>query len=462
MLATHLGLRWLLRRRAAWLAFASVVLTVTVSIAVMGVVQGFVEVMQRQIRANESDLTLTPGFGEDGVEDSRSYRDFLRERPEVSNVAPSISGYCLVSPRWAGDVGNGFRDSFPALFDAIEWEADDAIGRLPAYTLHRSPEIDLKAPPIPAEQRGSGFLTPAWREHLAIMGGNLVMGLGALPLPPVATPRAGAVVGQELAFLNSLLPGDGTRPGTRLNLTVPNGRGGVVGRIDVEISDTIGTGIYEVDRLNCLIPLPLGRRLAGFNSRDGHADLVTAFRIDVNPNTELSSAAMALQTHTQEPVRTWQQQRQHLVKGAIQQRNIMGLVMILVQMLAVFIVYASFSTLVVQQRRDIGVLLGIGASGSVISGAIILAALFCCVIGGLIGWACGWGVLAILNPLSTFFGVPLFPQDFFYSPDTPISYDPLVPVIYVAVMTVIGLLAALIPAWRASSVDPVEILREGA
>ena len=51
-LPLYLGLRYLRRRRAAWLALAAVTLTVAVPIAVMGVMQGWIDIMQRQLRAD--------------------------------------------------------------------------------------------------------------------------------------------------------------------------------------------------------------------------------------------------------------------------------------------------------------------------------------------------------------------------------------------------------------------------
>lgn|GEM_PF-2961950 len=461
LLAVHLGSRWLLRRRSAWLATMAVILTVTVSIAVMGVMQGFVEVMDRQIRANESDLTLQAGLGAEGLEDSPGYRNYVRELDIVTGIAPSISGYALVTPQSLYRTNTRLQESFPAQFDGIEWDADAHLGRLPEKSLHRRPDVHLKAPPLAPSERGTGFLTPSWRERLAWQGANMIFGLGPLPLPPTDTPPVGVVVGQELAYIQGLSAGDGYRPGTFLTLSIPNARGGLVGKIRVEMSDTLGTGIYEVDRYNCLIPLPFARRLTGFSAKDGSPALVSAYRISVQPGSNLDADAKALSDHTGEPVETWVHRRQHLAKGAINTRNLLGFVMLLVQILAVFIVYASFSTLVIEKRRDLGALLGIGTQPRQIISAFIFAAIFCCVGGGLIGWGLGWAILAGLNPFSALTGFYFFPEDFNYSAETPISFNPIVPLLYITSMTTIGVIAALLPAWRASRIDPVAILREG-
>ena len=460
MLAAHLGLRYLRTRRAAWLAFGAIVLTVAVPITVMGVMQGFVEVMRKQVRASEADITVEPFMNVPGIADTPEQRERLRTFPGVSCLAPTISGHAMMTPKRVGAAE--FRGTFPCLIDGVEWEAELAMGRLPPGSLHRTPDLDLNQPPLTPNQRGTGFLTPTWRASLVVMGGQLASGFGAMPLPPRLTPVAGVVVGQELAYYWGLLTGDRENPGTRAQLLVPNGQGGAIGKVPVEVSDTIGTGIYEVDKYQVLLPLPLARRLTGLDRDAGGQPLVTGYRLRLEDPSRLDTSAAALRNDSGLPVHTWMERRGHLVKGLVQQRNIIGFVMILVQILAVFIVYAVFSTLVAEKRHDIGVLLGLGARRSEIVNAFLIACGTACVAGGLLGWGIGWGALAVLNPLCKATGIALFPQDFFYSPDTPISFDPLVPLLFIGIMTSIGLLAAALPAWRAGRIDPVQILREGA
>jgi ABC-type lipoprotein release transport system permease subunit len=128
----------------------------------------------------------------------------------------------------------------------------------------------------------------------------------------------------------------------------------------------------------------------------------------------------------------------------------------------VFIVYAVFSTMVVELRHDIGVLRGIGARRRDVAGALLLAGLTACLAGGVLGWALGWGVLAVLNPLSHLTGIALFPQDVMYTPEAPIAFAWWIPPAFILSMTTIGLIAVALPAWRAARVQPIDTLREGA
>src|SRR4051812_5940621 len=168
MLVWHVGSRYLRKRRAAWLALAAITLTVAASVVVMGVSQGFVEVMARQVRALESDLTAEARPGRYAVDDAPGRREALAAVPGVAAGAPFIQAYALMTPRFNSAVDT--RYTVPCQVDAIEWAADARLGRVATRMLHASAETDLNAPPMPPDARGTGFLTPAWRDHTALLG----------------------------------------------------------------------------------------------------------------------------------------------------------------------------------------------------------------------------------------------------------------------------------------------------
>jgi lipoprotein-releasing system permease protein len=454
MLALHLGLRYLRTRRTAWLALAAIVLTVAVPVVVLGVMQGFIDVTRAQVRANESDLTIEAPWRSGPLANDPALLAAIRSVPGVAHAAPFVSTYAILTPRDGGD--DDLRLNLPCLVDAVDWQTDVAMGRIADATLHPRPVTDLHADPLRAHERGTGVLPPAYRDHLVLAGMSLVPLTGPAPLPPTLRPHPGVVIGRELAYSYGL------RIGETVRLTVPNGTGGTTGQVTVQISDTIGTGIYEVDRSLCLLPLGLGQRLAGFQARGERPARISGYRVQIDNSQQLDQVRHELRSRTGLRVSTWLERRGNLVKSFEIQRNILGLVMVLIQGIAVFIVYSVFSTLVAEKRHDIGVLLGIGARRSDIAGAFVLAGLAACLFGGLGGWALGWLGLAVLNPLSKALGVPLFPQDVLYTPEAPISWNVWIPLGFIGVMSTIGLLAVLLPAWRASRIDPISILREGA
>lgn len=445
MLAWHLGLRYLRKRRAAWLALAAITLTVAAPVTVIGVTQGFLDMLSRQARSSESDVTLEDPWGRQGVPRIPELIAEVESTPGVRGQAPFVHLYALASPRGSGGA-------VPCQVDGVDWTADARIGRLDASLLHPRPAVNLSAPPLEADERGSGFLTRSWREHVVMTGLAMgpSLGLGPAPLPPILRPPPGVVAGRELLYSHPLSLRQ------RLDLV-----GASLTRQPIEISDTVGTGILEVDRTTLIVPLPVAQALAGYTAQAKRPARVDGFRVQSQPGADLGEVSRVLKERTGLWATTWEQRRASEVKSLQWQRNIMAVVMLAIQTITVFVVYAVFSTLVAEKRHDIGVLLGIGARRSQIASAFLISGIAACVVGGLLGWAVGWGLLLVLKILSERFGLLIFPQDVFYSPQTPISWDPLIPLFFIGAMTAIGLLAVAIPAWRASRIEPVDILREG-
>ena len=439
MLAAHLGLTWLRHRRIAWLALAAVTLTVAVPVLVLGVVQGFLDVTARQVRANESDLTVLPPWRSEGLPDSNALRDYLR--PFAVAIGPSIEGWALAVPRIGGGDGPGM----PCRIDGIDAGDDLALGRLAPGLLHKPPVTDLSAPDVLPNARGTGFITPRGRADIALAGLDIAaqFGAGMIPPPRLRAP-VGVIAGRELLY------GAGLDIGQTVRLVSPAG-----GRVLAEITDTIGTGVLEIDRFTLLVPLPAGQQLMGLRGKVG------GYRLRLADGANLTQAARRLSDGTGLRVETWMDRRGNTVRSLELQRNIMALVMFAIQLITVFIVYAVFSTLVAEKRHDIGVRLGRGARRRDIAGAFLIAGGACCLLGGILGWGLGWAALAALNPLSRLLGIPLFPQDVIYTPEAPTSYDPLPPLVFTTIATTVGLIATAIPAWKAAATDPIACLREG-
>lgn len=452
MLAAHLGLRWLSRRRAAWLAVAAIALTVAVPVVIVDLTQGWYRLVALNARAYEADIVVRARGSAHGLRDSAEGRQALLAVPGIVELAPFVESWAILSrTRVEGVEGN-----IPCQVQGVEWERDAALGRLAPALLHPPPVLELRAPPLTPEQRGTGFVTPAWRALSALVGLHAAAAAGGLPaaLPPQLRPRAGLVCGRELLYPY------GMRPGETVQLAVPNGSGGTIGRVTAEISDTIGTGVLEIDRTIVVAPLPLAQRLAGLQARGERAARVSGYRLAAHG--DIGAVAAAVERETGLRAHTWLELRGNTVKMMEIQRNLFAVSMMAVQLLTVFVIYAVFSTLVAELRHDLGVLRSLGARRRDLAGAFLLAGLACCALGGAIGWGLAWGVLAALNPLSDALGFALFPESVFYTPEAPTSFDAWIPLLFIGSMTAIGLAAILVPAWRAARVEPIAILREGA
>jgi putative ABC transport system permease protein len=97
---------------------------------------------------------------------------------------------------------------------------------------------------------------------------------------------------------------------------------------------------------------------------------------------------------------------------------------------------------VTERTREIGVRKAIGAKRRAILAQFLFESSVICLIGGLIGLALAIGVAALIDKLLM-----------------PASVSPGIVVVALAVSIATGVVAGIVPAWRASRLDPIESLR---
>jgi lipoprotein-releasing system permease protein len=145
------------------------------------------------------------------------------------------------------------------------------------------------------------------------------------------------------------------------------------------------------------------------------------------------------------------------------EKNMMFFLLIFITIVAAFGITNTLITVTVQKTREIGLLKAIGFA----PGSIMRIFLWQGWIEGMLGTTAGigaaWVALRYRNDLlrwlSDTFNLELLPKELYRLSEIPSRTSPLdVAVVAVAVVTICTL-AGLIPAWRASRLDPVEALR---
>lgn len=112
--------------------------------------------------------------------------------------------------------------------------------------------------------------------------------------------------------------------------------------------------------------------------------------------------------------------------------------------LAAIGLYGTMSYSVRQQTREIGVRMALGAQREHVMGVILRRGLLLAGSGMLVGLVCGWGASRLMA--SMLYGV---------SP-----HDGATFLLATLTMLAVAVIAALLPAWTAASVEPVTALRQ--
>jgi len=121
-------------------------------------------------------------------------------------------------------------------------------------------------------------------------------------------------------------------------------------------------------------------------------------------------------------------------------------------LVGIFLIVNTFSMLVAQRTREIGLLRAVGSSRRQINRSVLVEALLLGVVGSAAGVATGVGLAVGLMRLMSSMGMELSTQD--------LTVRWTTPVVGIVLGVVVTLLAAFVPARRAAKVSPMAALRD--
>ncbi|MGR6997744.1 FtsX-like permease family protein [Yinghuangia aomiensis] len=121
-------------------------------------------------------------------------------------------------------------------------------------------------------------------------------------------------------------------------------------------------------------------------------------------------------------------------------------------LVGIFLIFNTFSMLVAQRTRELGLLRAIGASRGQVTKSVLVESVLLGLIGSTIGLAAGFGLAVGLKALMTAAGMNLKGAE--------LVFKPLTPIVAYLVGTLVTVVAAYIPARRASRISPMAALRE--
>ncbi|KMQ52140.1 Lipoprotein releasing system transmembrane protein LolC [Chitinispirillum alkaliphilum] len=217
------------------------------------------------------------------------------------------------------------------------------------------------------------------------------------------------------------------------------------------VSGIFETGMHEHDLNLVYVSIPSAQHLLNMTGVEGinvkTVDLFRADRIAESLHEKLGRYPYR--------VVDWQTQHKTLFQWMKLERLIIFIVISLIMVVAAFNIISSLIMMILEKRREIGVLMGMGAT----SGSIMRLFMLNGVVVGFLGSTLGVMLGGALCYVQYRFQIIELPGDIYFIDKVPVlvrTFDVIA--VYLAA-NVVCWLATLYPAWRASKMLPAESIR---
>jgi len=383
-----------------WISVGGVALGTAVLIIILSVMNGFEsEVRGRIIGTNASLIVLR--HDSDIVPAPDSVANIIASVPGVDGVAPFVFGKGLLR---AGDRADG------VIVKGVDLERERQVTTV----------ADKLEPPIASLDAKPGELP------LIVLGRDVA-------------ERIRAGIGDELVLAS---PFDATA--TPFGL-YPKFR-------KYKMAGTFTSGLYEYDSSLAFISL----KEASAFYRLGNASTGIEVRIhNVFQAESMKEKVLAKLGGFPYRINTWIELNQNLFLWMKLEKTGMGIILLLIVLVAAFNIVGVLVMMVMENRREIGILKSMGASDRSVMSIFMSAGVEIGALGIVTGTVLGVIGSAILDryPIS-------LPGDVYFLNSLPVQLEWTDVLVVTMIVFLLCAVATLYPSWKASRLDPVDAIRE--
>ncbi len=268
--------------------------------------------------------------------------------------------------------------------------------------------------------------------------------------------KPNVIIGRRLSERFGLYTGD------RLTLTSPEGNSTAFGTIP-RMRSFIVTAVFEVgmkDYDSGVIFIPLQQAQTFFRYPNAISGL-ELFVQDPDKVQETSRLIRIKYPH----LRTidWQQANNQFFNSLKVERNVMFIILTLIVLVAALNIISSLIMLVKDKTHDIAILRTMGATKQSIMKIFFMTGSMIGVFGTAAGATAGllfaYNIESIRQWIESFTGANLFNAEVYFLSQLPAKVDLSEVTLVIGIALVLVFLSSIVPAWRASRLDPVEALR---
>lgn len=461
-----LALRYATSRWINLVPPAGIAIGVAALIIVISVMNGFISEQRRLIRGTLADLTIQPSPSRSGgVKTSlpgkfEDYRRILEQVPGVRACAPRFSWAAMIFPPDVLDVYQLSRhgEDFLVQLRGVDPEAERRVGDFAEWIgplrdddpgLTREERLIYQPPRDPLDPFPK-FAPPGRLEKdTGIVGVSIARSLGLR--------RDGLV---ELVSFSPKSTRDKLDPANK----------------NIYIGGMFRSREQSFDAHTVLMSIPALQSFVADDSVDfteiavklddyGNAAEV---RLEIGRRLEAAGLIRGATPNTRSEayrreIVTWEEQRANLLAAVDNERGILGFVVFMLVIVAAFIQFATLSMMVTEKTRDIGILTTLGASAGEILAVFVDVGTSMTIIGETAGLVLAIFVSSKLNEIDslieTVSGRRIFNPEIYYLKTIPSEIDAMQVAWILGLTLAAGVLASLVPAFRAARLHPAHALR---
>ncbi|MDM7955664.1 lipoprotein-releasing ABC transporter permease subunit [Blastomonas sp.] len=279
-------------------------------------------------------------------------------------------------------------------------------------------------------------------------------------LGSISALKAGA---SKVAIGSRLAQNLGVRIGDSITIINPAGRstpfGTVPREILYEVAAIVEIGIYDYDKAFVIMPMRDAQLLLLLGDEVGMIEVTTR---DADKVREIL-APLEERLRGQAIISDWRTINASLFEALAVERVAMFIVLSIIILVAVFNILSSLIMLVRAKTRDIAILRTMGASRKSLLKIFITVGLIIGSLGTLAGLGLGFVFLHFRQSIVMFVqlitGQELWDPSIRFLTELPSRTDPMEVLGITAMALIFSFLATLYPALKASSTDPVQVLR---
>lgn len=449
-----LCLRYLRTRYIALASIVSVMLGVATMIVVNSVMSGFTAEMQSRLHGILGDISIE-SISVDGFADVEANMEKVKEvlGEDVEGMTPTVTTAGILAFKFQGRW-----ITQEVIITGIDPETRGAVGAFDEY-LHRG-KASFELDEAGWDHRRSGYsMVPEESEKSSDDP------FGSLDLPefdPAAEQHAGIILGVGLSKVQSgsekfnlLETGDDVR------LTFATSDQPPVGVTETFTGvDFYESKMSEYDSRFVFVDL---KKLQSLRKMSGR---VNQIQLKIKSGLKLEEVRDRLREvfdPSEFVVLTWRDQQLSLLQAVEVEISILNVLLFLIIAVSGFGILAIFFMVVKDKTRDIGILKALGASSRGIMGIFLMYGLSLGVVGAGLGLVIGLvltvNINKVSNILSWMLGHEVFDPSIYYFYKIPYIIDPWTITWIVSGAILIAVMASVIPASKASRLQPVESLR---